>query len=275
MEIARADTGLGTAFERLSLNRYFASLLKRHSISSVLEGPTDGIKGIMGINSMELSRLGAHVTLILESQPHLDYASSVWKKYGCEGTFICQEQMNLDVPPQSFDMVWNFSALPQIENYEATIDAMVKASRKYVLVFVSNTRNYGFRLHRLHHEREKEPWHHGNIDIMDVGKIGGLLRARGLEVVEEIFADVPWWPDIDKPVGELISTFLPFLKAFVKDTAHARRFNFDIENLPYYDPSRQKDMDELYRRHGVFERSGIKPLQHFFAHHRGVLAQKS
>lgn len=273
MSITRADTGLGTTFERISLNKYFSHLIVKYPIETVLEGPTDGIKGIKGINSILLARLGARVTLILPSKEALEYASSIWERAGVKGTFLFQDHLRLDVEEHSFDLVWNFSSLPQVEDYNATIDAMIKASRRFVMIFVSNTKNYGFKLHRLHHIIEHEPWGHGNIEIMDIKKIESILKERRLVIREKVFVDVPWWPDIDRPVGELISSFLPFLKSFVKDTSHTRRYNFDMDSLPYYDPVKQNEMELLYRRHGLFERSSITILKHIFAHHRGILAE--
>ncbi|MCK4408767.1 MAG: hypothetical protein KAW67_01695, partial [Candidatus Eisenbacteria sp.] len=59
------DTGLGTTYERIAVARLLAGLADRYTIGKVLEGPTDGITGISGLNSIPLAQRGASVELVL------------------------------------------------------------------------------------------------------------------------------------------------------------------------------------------------------------------
>ncbi|MDI6781527.1 MAG: hypothetical protein QME49_05440 [bacterium] len=276
MEVTKYDLGLGTTYERLSLNDYLVRLFKTLGIDSVLEGPFDGMKGIAGINSLILGKHGVKTTTMLPDQQAIELAKLVWKKEGClkQADFICNPENHLkeSVQESGFDLVWNFACLPHMMDYKATLDEMIRASKKYVLVFVSNRINYGFWIHYLLHKITGEAWNHGNIRLMDVGLIERHLKFQGLHIIEKPFVDVPWWPDLDLPIGDILGSFMPFLKKQLQQTTHAQHYKWGIENLPYFAPN--KEMDGIMKRHGMVEQGNIPLIKYIFAHHQGILAEK-
>ncbi|MCK4511645.1 hypothetical protein KAW64_07900, partial [bacterium] len=173
------------------------------------------------------------------------------------------------------DLVWNFNSLPTVASADALLDEMCEASREFVMVFVSNTWNYGFPIHRLHHKVAGEPWSHGNISVMNTRMVSERLEQRGFKIIERLLVDTPWWPDIDSPIEEVAATFLPFLKRFVSGSKRLERYTWTIDTLPYFDEERLARLLSDIEKHFAIENTGFKPLKIFFAHHRGVLARRT
>ena len=277
MAVTDKDTGLGTTYERIAVARLLARLADRYTIGSVLEGPTDGITGISGINSIPLAQRGASVELVLGSPSEVVLAERAWETLGLKDkvSIRAADGDSLGVSPGSYDLVWNFNSLPTVASADALLDEMCEASREFVMVFVSNTWNYGFPIHRLHHKVAREPWSHGNISVMNIRMVSERLAQRGFKIVERLLVDIPWWPDIDSPIEEVAATFLPFLKRFVSGSKRLERYTWTIDTLPYFDEQRLARLLSDIEKHFAIENTGFKPLQIFFAHHRGVLARRT
>ena len=277
MSATQKDTGLGTTYERVAVARLLARLADRYSISKVLEGPTDGITGISGLNSVPLARAGASVELVLGDPDEVALAERAWEALGLSDrvTIRATNGDSLGGEPRSYDLVWNFNSLPQVASADALLDEMCEASSRFVMVFVSNTWNYGFPIHRLHHKVAGEPWSHGDISVMNTGAVARKLAGRGFKVVESLLVDTPWWPDIDSPIEEVAATFLPFLKRFVSGSKRLERYTWTVDTLPYFDDERLARLLSDIEKHFAIENTRVKPLKIFFAHHRGVLARRT
>lgn len=277
MPATQKDTGLGTTYERIAVARLLAGLADRYTIRKVLEGPTDGITGISGLNSVPLARAGASVELVLGDPDEVALAERAWEALGLSDRVDIRaaDGDSLGVEPRSHDLVWNFNSLPQVASADALLDEMCEASSRFVMVFVSNTWNYGFPIHRLHHKVAREPWSHGDISVMNTGAVARKLADRGFKVVERLLVDTPWWPDIDSPIEEVAATFLPFLKRFVSGSKRLKRYTWTIDTLPYFDDERLVRLLSDIEKHFVIENTRVKPLKIFFAHHRGVLARRT
>lgn len=271
------DTGLGTTYERIAVARLLDRLADRYAPERVLEGPTDGITGIRGINSVPLAQKGATVELVLSDPEEVELARRIWSDLGLASrvTVRGSADYRLDVPERSFDLVWNFNSLPQVPDPARLIDDMCRASRRYVLAFVSNTWNYGFPVHRLHHLASRETWSHGDIAMMNTRRIERMLTQRGFLTRERLLVDVPWWPDIDSPIEEVAATFLPFLrKRLAGGSKRLDRYTWRADELPYFDRDKSGRLLEDLERHFAIERAHRLPLRALFAHHRGVLAER-
>jgi hypothetical protein len=270
------DTGLGTTYERIAVARLLEALASRYPIARVLEGPGDGITGIRGLNSVPLAQAGADVELVLGDADELALARRIWDGLGLSQRLTARLSAGraLGGEARSFDLVWNFNALPQVPDPGRLLSEMCAASRALVLVFTSNTRNYGFPVHRLHHRVTGEPWSHGDIRLMDVGRIATALSENGFEIVERLLVDTPWWPDIDSPIEEVAAAFLPFLGGLRKGTRRLERYTWSADDLPYFDVERRQALESELARHFGIERAAWFPLKILFAHHRGVLARR-
>jgi hypothetical protein len=276
MPAVTKDTGLGTTYERVAVAQLLEDLGRRYTIGSVLEGPTDGITGIRGLNSVPLAQAGASVELLLGDADEVGLARRAWETLGLAERLTVREATDhrLNAAPRSFDLVWNFNSLPQVKDPDRLVSEMCEASSELVLIVTSNTWNYGFPVHRLHHRAAREEWSHGNIAMMNTRKIEGALAAGGFDVVERLLVDVPWWPDIDSPIEEVAATFLPFLKGLKSGSKRLERYTWTVDTLPYFDADKRAALERELKRHFLIERSRLFPFKILFAHHRGVLARR-
>lgn len=275
IEIACHDTGLGTTYERYALNKLLIRLARELDIHTVLEGPFDGMTGIGGLNSLVLARHGAQVCVVLPNQEMAEQAEGAWEAAGCRsrGTFVVSSKPVLQFPDDSFDLVWNFNVISRLENLTEVLDEMLRVSRRYILVFVPNRRNYGFWLHRLHHRVSGEPWDHGPVELLAPGPWQHILKERGLKVHEPMWVDVPWWPDI-VDIGQMMADFFPFMKPLAARARPENRYCWDVGNLPYFDPSRYPEIHARLERLSFIENSRLSVVKKLFAHHVGILGEK-
>jgi hypothetical protein len=273
MTVAEFDSGLGTCYERNALYALLERLAGELKIQSSLEGPCDGIAGVIGVNSIALARCGVRTAVVLPSVEQIDYARCFFEEEHCGSfvDFICAQEL---APGRLYDLVWNFNCLPQCRDYEAVLRQMAQCSGRYVLAFVPNTRNYGFWLHRLYHRVSKEPWQHGDIQVMDIHKISLILQRLGFRTIRQFVVDVPWWPDIHTPIEEVAAAFLPFLKLRPKKPRRLEIYKYNHQNFPYFHEERRKALHQVFLAHPNFESTRISLLQSIFAHHRGVLAER-
>ncbi len=276
MPAVLSDTGLGTTYERVAVARMLEKLAARYEIGSVLEGPTDGITGMRGLNSVPLAQAGARVELVLRDDEEVEFAREAWRKLGLTDRLTVRSSADgrLAARGRTFDLVWNFNSLPQVDDPERLVSEMCDASHELVLVFTSNTWNYGFPVHRLHHRAAGEEWSHGDISTMNARRVAGWLSASGFEVVERLLVDVPWWPDIDSPIEEVAATFLPFLSRLKSGSKRLERYTWTVDDLPYFDPGKRAALEKQLAVHFLIENAGWCPARSLFAHHRGVLARR-
>ena len=270
------DTGLGTTYERLAVAMMLERFAERYQVQSVLEGPSDGITGIRGLNSIPLAQAGASVELLLGDPDEVTLAENIWGSLNLADRVKIRHAPDgtLGVAPRSFDLVWNFNAVPQVPDPGRLIEEMCSASRRFVMLYVSNTLNYGFGIHRLHHVAAREPWSHGEIAAMNTRMIAGHLDRQGFRVIERTVVDTPWWPDIDSPIEEVAATFLPFLKRFVSASKRLEHYTWRSDSLPYFNPDRRAELLREIGKHFAIERARLFPLRVLFAHHRGIIAER-
>ena len=110
-DVNRAE-GLGSSYERVVLNRRLNDLRQQYDVHTVLEAPAFGFTGLSGINSMDLARKGAAVTLLDHDPERVDRIRGVWAEVNLPLT--AQAVKGYDTLPfdaQSFDMSWNFAAI--------------------------------------------------------------------------------------------------------------------------------------------------------------------
>lgn len=280
------DTGLGTTYERWALNLLLSRLQAETGIKSLVEGPGDGMTGIAGLNSLGLGLQGVQVTLVLTDPNLAAFAHKVWALHAPSA---CLEIMSaaehdtdaigrLPCPDGSADLVWNFNVMARQSDPQAAVAEMVRVSRKYVLVFVPNRLNYSFWLHRLHHRVARQPWDHGRADLLHPQPWRRMFAEQGLNDVQTLWVDCPWWPDI-VDFSQLIGDFCPPLRQFTRQVKPENRMRWDADRLPYYQPAAYPHVHARMARLAFFEDipdcSRRVWLKRRFAHHVGVLGIKT
>jgi SAM-dependent methyltransferase len=275
------DTGLGTTFERWALYRALESLRQEYGFKRVLEAPADGMTGIAGLNSMALALQGCQVTLLLNGEAQAAFAQHVWDLHAplAQPNILASgEQNDLPFAAGEFDLVWNFNVVNRWPEPEELLAEMARASQRYILFFVPNRFNYGFWLHRLHHQVARQPWDHGPPELLRPDAWQGRLQRLGLRPVRTMWVDCPWWPDIID-LGQMAADFFPFLKRPPMNRVLQRarpesRMRWEAEALPYYRPELYPELHTQMESLAVFENTHRQWLKVRFAHHLGILAVK-
>lgn len=191
--------GYGSAYERYAIGRLTESLVSELDVTSVAEWPANGVLGVPGLKSMPLALAGCDVTLLNPSRELLDGAARVWRAAAAPepACIIADPEDPPDDLRARFDLVWSFCAFEHARSPERLARAMVRASRRYVLVFVQNAWMPGVHVHRLHHLLQGRPWDHGAPRIMRAEAVARELERAGARVLSQGGADLPPWPDID------------------------------------------------------------------------------
>lgn len=268
-----SDIGLGTTYERWALTRLLAALPARLGITTVLEGPGDGMAGIAGINSIPLARAGARVTVALNDEEQVALARRAWERYGGPGPvhFQIAPAHGLGAVAEPFDLVWNFGVMPYLPDPSATLRQMLAVTGRFVLLFLPNPANYTFRL-RL--RRLEESADGGVAAWMSRQRWESEFARQGLVVREVMTVDCPWWPDVID-ISQAIHEWFPFLPQRMKWLRPETRCEWTVDDLPYFDAGRYSDLHRRMARLAWIEDSRWQGLRLLFAHHIGILAEKT
>lgn len=274
--IITADSGLGTTYERWALNKVLVQICTEEKISSVFEGPGDGISGIMGINSLPLGLRGLSITIMLNDQAQIAYAQQIWTKHASLSNLRMlnsSKDANLPFLENEFDLAWNFNVMVRASDPFRLLDELCRISRKAVLIVVPNSANYSFILHRLQHKYSHNVWDHGSINLMKPNPWKKRLTQNGLNVKKIFYVDCPWWPDI-VDIHEFITDFLPWFGRFFVGMKPEHHMKWEADKLPYFQPQDYPDIHAQMERLAFLEKIPIKLVNRFFGHHVAILAVK-
>jgi SAM-dependent methyltransferase len=208
------DEGFGTYYERVMMHRYLRKLVRDHNIKTILEGPSDGISGIKGINSLPMVDRGCELIYYTPSERERWFVKKTWNVIEHSRA----RKMSVEVrsgplsrfpfEDNSFDLVWNFCVIEHLNNPLSVFKEMTRVSKRYILLAVQNAWNIGTFPHLIYHQVKRKPWDHGNVKRMSLAGIRVLLkgvkiieiRKSGLSVtepriIEKGMFDIPVWPD--------------------------------------------------------------------------------
>jgi len=197
--LASLQEGLGSAYERYAVGLLTERIVRELGVRSVAEWPANGVLGVPGLKSLPLALAGCDVTLLSPSRALLDGALLVWQAAGAPAPelVVASPEDARAVAPDSFDFVWSFCAFEHARDTRALAQAMVRATRAHVLVFVQNAWMPGVHLHRLEHVLRRRAWDHGKPSRMRAEAVARELSAAGAEPVAVGGCDLPPWPDIN------------------------------------------------------------------------------
>ncbi len=186
--------GFGAVYRRVMVNDYFSALIRRTAIRSVAELPLDSY-GIVGAGSLLFTELGCEVTLVSDDRATLRRAQALMEFNQVEGVrYLYCPLERVPVAPDTFDLTWSFDRLQATSDPAALLAELCRVS-KATLVSVPNVDNYGQLPHYLYHRLTGTTCEY-------VGPRGWMLHAPireallrgGMEIVDEGWIDVPWWP---------------------------------------------------------------------------------
>jgi SAM-dependent methyltransferase len=232
---------------------------------------------VPGLKSLPLGLAGRHVTLLSPSPALLEGAREIWRRAGAtDPTCVVADPEDPGAAEEdSFDLVWSFCAFEHARDPERLAAAMVRASRRYVLVFVQNAWMPGVHVHRAHHWITSKPWDHGKVRLMSASAVASHLQRAGGRVLALGGCDLPPWPDID--------VRLPRPRRRARLAPNAARpygpgdpiLSPDDAARVFATPARLSlPMQWLVRWHDRVEASLPRGLLRLLAHHPYVLAER-
>lgn len=253
------DEGLGSSYERIILNMKLMEMIDWYNVQSILEAPAFGFTGVSGINSMGLAKNGKDITLIDNDLNRLKQIEYIWQEMNLPlETVYSSDFTKINLPDNSHDMSWNFSALWFTVDLSLFLAELVRITRKIILLCVPNRTGLGYISQKLFSPKDSfagvmESNIHPSNFLRIMAELGWHLRDSG-------YLDCPPWPDIGMPKEELLARF--GLKFMLKKKKSA-----PLSILNYY---RGKDVDFKNRmlKYYGFEKSLPVILKRFWAHHR-------
>ena len=270
--IEKYDEGLGTVYERFRLNYIFKRLMKTNNIKRILEYPMYGMTGVDGINSVYFAQQNAEVEIVDDNWERLEKVKNNWQLLQLDhklNTHFCphSEIGRIDLPEQSYDLVWNFAALWFYHDADIIINRMIDLSQKLVMISVNNTTQPGYPLRKYLLDREFFTENDIDTRWVQMPRIKQILLAYGLDILEEGVFDTPPWPDTCLPVDELKRK----LGLKVDST---QKSDWLWSMMAWYageDPELENKVKKF-----MFIEDSLLPrfIKQFWSHHRYIIARK-
>lgn len=265
------NEGLGLVYERLMLNDFLQELQLKHNIQAVLEAPIYGMAGVSGINSVILARSGASVTLVDDNAERLENVARIWHELNLDATFLLESPIsNLQLPPRTYDLAWNWAALWYLPDPEKLIGEMIRASRNLVFIAMPNRAQVGYLMRKYVLEKDfiryvDESW--ANID-----RIKNILRDWDCTIIDQGVLDVPPWPDTVMPATEVLK------RLGIQSQEMQSKFQGDSWNwssMDYY-TGKRPELKSQMDKYSFLEKAPVPwQIKSIWAHHRYVVAQVS
>lgn len=259
------DEGLGSSYERVILNRLLLNLTHLFPIQSVLEVPSFGFTGMSGINSMELARNNVKTTVADNNIERTDLIRKTWESLSIDGTIDFLPDFScLPYPNQSFDMVWNFSALWFVENLTLFLSELDRVSKKIILLCVPNQTGIGYMNQKRTGKEDIKKYL--NEEYINPKTFTPFLNALGWHLLQDNFIDCPPWPDIGMPKEDFLRKMGINIPKKLSKTTNSSPMTI----LDYYsnkDPLFESKMMKYF----WFEKSAPRAIKKHWAHHHYYL----
>lgn len=199
---ARADVGLGTAYERLAVYRLLDRWFEGRLPATALEGPVDGMAGMPGLHLLGLAKRGVDVTVALPDAEALVGVEAVYQAANARARLRTSQTNREQLPEGHFELVLSYNALPLEPDWRSYLRAVAGRAKRFLVVAITNPSSYGVFIRkaqrRLERARRDELFDHESTrprilepELLELGRI-----------VEHVYFDCPWWPDLFVPTGQ-------------------------------------------------------------------------
>ena len=240
----RHDRGLGTAYERYCFYQLLDSWARRYAVTSMLEGPVDGMAGVSGVHGAVLARQGIKVSSFVPTPEKAATARAVYEATGgsahAEVRVVAGAVQDADLPTS--DLVLAYHSFSLVADWRTYLQALARLTRRVLVVAVCNPQNWGVELVRLAARLRGA----GSLEapaVWHTETLAPALWAVG-RVREHVYFDCPWWPDLQVSAGQSLRDRVGQLarqkRSQVRFTAEAadaklaERFVYGPERWPYF-----------------------------------------
>lgn len=196
------DRGLGTAYERYCFYQLMETWATQFEVSSMLEGPMDGMAGVAGVHGVGLARRGIQVTSAVPSEEHAKVVRAVYASCSAPASVVVASEDDVESLPYA-DMVVCYHAFDFVRDWRSYLKRVASRARKVLVVTVCNPDNWGVALIRSAAKlrgvtgmEAPEAW---RTDVL-----APLLWDLG-RVKEHTYFDCPWWPDLQVSPGQSLT----------------------------------------------------------------------
>jgi SAM-dependent methyltransferase len=210
------------------------------------------------------------VTLVDDQAERLAAVERIWGELDLCARFVHHAEWGkLPFPDGTYDLSWNWAALWYLDDPEALLRELVRASRRVVFVAMPNRVQVGYLLRKYLLERDfvnyvDESW-------ADIGRVRRVLENAGLQIVRQGVLDVPPWPDTVMPASEVLQ------RLGIKSRKLEGQFSGDSwqwSTMAYY-LDQQPDLYDRVMRYAWLDRAGIPwQVKAIWAHHRYLVGVK-
>ncbi len=264
--------GLGSSYERIVLNNKLIDVINEFGIFDILETPSFGFTGVSGINSMGIASLGCSIHLEDHDLERLALTESIWRDSERNATFkFNQDYLNLDYGDNSFDLLWNFSALWFVKDLNQFLAEATRIARKAIIFCVPNQTGLGFIMQKS--DSSQTASRQIIIENINPRRITRLMRKIGWELREKSYIDCPPWPDIGMNKNEFLAKYCMLCRLRRKlcplpntPSAGGESESRRISILDYYQ-GKDRQFAERMMQYYFFEKHLPKPLKKYWAHH--------
>jgi len=261
------DEGMGSTYERFIINEILFKAVEDYKIKSVLETPSFGFTGLSGINSLGLALEGISVSINDSDLRRLKLIKEIWATFDTDvSSDFIEDFGELPYEANSFDMVWNFSAMWFVNDLDKFLNEMSRISRKLILIMVPNRTGLGY-LHQKY-TGSNDLKNKLNEEHIKPENFVKPLEKLGWKLMHDSLIDCPLWPDIGMSKEDFLKKLgLSFL---VKKDAVAKP---PLTILDYY-TGKAPDMKDRLLKLDLFERHAPILFKKIWAHHHYYLFLK-
>ena len=259
------DEGLGTTYERVILQHYFAELKKRYDVQPLLEAPSFGMTGISGINSLWWAAQGLTPTVVDDNEQRIAQSQQVWDSIPLPVKFVKRSlHEKLPFADESFDLSWNFASLWFIKDVGQFAAELKRVTRKALFICVPNRKGVGYKLRYWLDKNLPEKFYPQNINPK---AFVPHFTAGNWKIWRQGYLDIPPWPDIAMKKEDMLrKAGLGFL--FKKKEAQKERTCI----VDYFNGSRPQLTADILK-YSFLEHAPF-PVKQLWGHHRYFIFEK-
>ncbi|PKN78855.1 MAG: hypothetical protein CVU48_07140 [Candidatus Cloacimonetes bacterium HGW-Cloacimonetes-1] len=211
---SNAHEGRGSSYERVVINNTLKKMVEQFKIKSVLETPSFGFTGMSGINLMDLAKSGLQITLEDNDRERIENIRHIWEDIKLPVNISYNPDFaTMQYPDNSFDMVWNFSAIWFVQDLNAYLSEISRVAAKMIVICVPNQFGLGYRLqkHNMTSSEEKGI----QIRNIDPDQFVSRLYTLNWKLVQTSLIDCPPWPDIGMNIEDFLAKHCMLCKLYL------------------------------------------------------------
>ena len=246
------NEGIGTVYDRVILKNFFNRFITKNKIKNVLDCPSFGMVGFSGLNSLYLAKKGIKVTICDDNSERLNWIETLWNKVGLKADFLLiKDYTQIPLNEQSFDLVWNLSALWHLKRYEIDqiIEELWRVTKKILFISVYNLKQIPFPIWKL---LDPEYFQHIKLEYSEEKILENIFKTVSMTIEESGYFVTTPWPGITLKKEQIFTKILGMKNDETKNT-HIHQLK-DMKTPSYMEHIFYPILDEKIEKLMLLER---------------------